>query len=103
MDHSFEVKRSADRATVFVTGEIDLETSPSLRRGLLDLAGEVQTVVVDCAGLEFIDSTGLAALLTAHKATQEAGGSFEIASAPAMLVKMIRIVGLEDVLVLTSD
>lgn len=101
MGFSSEVDRSADRAVVHLTGEVDLETSPNLRQTLLDLAADVSTLEADCAGLEFMDSTGLSSLLSAHKAMQEKAGTFVITQAPAMLVKMIRIVGLDRVLNIT--
>lgn len=103
MDLSYDITRRDDRVIVSLVGEVDLETSPGLRETLLELASETPVLVADCSRLTFIDSTGLAALLAAHKAMAERSGTFEIADPPGMLSKMISIVGLGDVFTLTSS
>lgn len=99
----YDVEREPDRVTVRLAGEVDLETSPDLREVLVGLGAETPVLEVECSGLSFIDSTGLSALLAAHKAMEERGGRFEVKDPPAMLRKMVSIVGLADVLTLTSS
>lgn len=101
MNLSLDVQRSADHTTVVVVGDVDIDTSEELRGTLIGLGDEGGLVVVDCSGLEFVDSTGLAALLAAHKAISAKGGSLQITKAPPMLVKLVRIVGLDGLLQMT--
>ncbi|MFG2167849.1 STAS domain-containing protein [Micromonospora chersina] len=64
-----------------VRGEIDMATSPQLREGLQRLvdAGDRQ-VVVDLAGVGFMDSSGLGALVVMFKALRDVGGRLCVAA-----------------------
>lgn len=64
-----------------VRGELDLATSPQLREGLQRLvdAGDRQ-VVVDLAGVGFMDSSGLGALVVMFKALRDVGGRLCLAA-----------------------
>jgi anti-sigma B factor antagonist len=97
MELSIEVTREGNDATVTLAGELDLSTAPDLQDALADLTGEPRTVVVDLSGLEFCDSTGLAALLGAHKTLSDYGGTLELLAPNPMLVNLVRITGLDDV------
>jgi anti-sigma B factor antagonist len=59
----------ADPAPVLVvSGELDVYEAPAFRAELLSIIDEGhRRVVVDCAGMAFIDSAGLAALVDAQR------------------------------------
>lgn len=103
MDLSLDVQRFDDRSEVVVVGEVDLTTADELKQALTDAADGVDVVVADLAGLQFLDSTGLSALLAVHKMMRDRGGRLELRDCPAMLVKMVGIVGLDDVFVMTRS
>jgi anti-sigma B factor antagonist len=103
MDLSLDVQRGEDSATVVVTGEVDLNTSEELKQTLVGLGEEYDVVTADLSALEFIDSTGLSALLAAHKTLNRKGGRLELRRPPRMLVKMVDVVGLDDVLLLLPE
>jgi anti-sigma B factor antagonist len=103
MDLSLDVQRGEDSATVVVVGEVDLNTSEELKQTLVGLAEEYDVVSADLSRLEFIDSTGLSALLAAHKTLSRKGGRLELRRPPRMLVKMVDVVGLDDVLLLLPE
>jgi anti-sigma B factor antagonist len=94
---SIDVRREGDDAVVLLAGELDISTSPDLQDALADLTGEARRVTVDLAELEFMDSTGLAALLGAHKALQERGGTLELRHPSKMVIGLVQITGLDDV------
>ncbi len=54
-------------------------------------------MVVDLSDLEFCDSTGLAALLGAHKTLNDNGGTLELVAPNPMMVNLVKITGLDDV------
>jgi len=54
-------------------GEIDIDTAPQLRVDLKRAIARGSHLLIDCAGLRFIDSSGIAVLLEAH-AELEADG-----------------------------
>ncbi len=77
-DLLFRVGTHADAGgtTVTVAGEIDVATSPALRRELHDaLDNGASRVVVDLSGTTFIDSSGLGVLVGALKRVREINGN----------------------------
>lgn len=66
----FEIALERDLAGVRVriVGELDLATAPELDRRIEELAGREQgRLLLDLGGVEFIDSSGLAAIIRAHQ------------------------------------
>jgi anti-sigma B factor antagonist len=62
-----------------VTGEIDIATSPRLIAALNEAGTDSSdSVVVDLAGVEFMDSTGLALLVRAHPRLRGRGRGFAV-------------------------
>jgi anti-sigma B factor antagonist len=65
------IEGDPDAQTLRVTGELDLVTAPLLRTELDARRNGAARVVLDLAGVEYLDSTGLVLLL---EATREAQG-----------------------------
>jgi anti-sigma B factor antagonist len=87
--------RSDSRAVLSLEGEMDLATSPALRQHLLDLRDDgVSQVVVDLSELQFIDSTGLGALVAAVKRYREHGGDIVLRKPTASVGRVLEIAGL---------
>jgi anti-sigma B factor antagonist len=88
-----------DRIVVSVRGEVDLYTVPRLQRELAGAlaAGQPVRLVVDLSGVEFCDSTGVNALLAAHRQAREAGGDLELAGPRPAVRKILQVTGLESV------
>ncbi len=97
MELTINVKREGDDAVVHLAGELDINTSPDLQETLAPLCDAPRRVAVDLSDLEFIDSTGLAALLGAHKALNDQGGTLELRHPSKMVVGLVQITGLDDV------
>ena len=54
--------------TLFVGGEIDLQTAPALEQALLDAErARPRRIVLDLGGVGFMDSTGIHQLLASHE------------------------------------
>lgn len=66
-------------ATVRVEGRLDALTAPGLREqfGFL-LDDDVTRITVDLSDVPFVDSAGLAALISAMKSARTAGGDVEL-------------------------
>ncbi len=95
---ALNVETGDQRATVQVTGEVDLETSAALRSALLDLANDgAQLVTVDLAETDFIDSTGLHALVVAMKQLREHGGDLVLRSPSRNAARVLELSGLATV------
>ena len=79
-------------------GSLDIATSPTLRVALMDAADRgVHDIVVDLTHLEFLDSTGLGALIGAHKRAAEHDGSVRLVAHEGQILRLLRITGLLDV------
>jgi anti-anti-sigma factor len=79
-------------------GSLDIATSPSLRAALMEAAEhEAHAIVVDLTDLEFLDSTGLGALIGAHKRAAEMNGSVRLVAHEGQILRLLRITGLLDI------
>ena len=94
---SFEVEtRSADGATVLkVAGSVDAVTAPRLSEALqAAVAGGEPRVVVDLAGVTYVSSAGLRAILSGVKAARTAGGDLAVAAAQPQVREVFELAGL---------
>jgi len=68
--------RHLDKITIFdITGDIDLATSPELRKALLRELRELRMprVVLNLKSVRYIDSSGVASLVEGLKASRDIG------------------------------
>ena len=73
------VARNLDKIAIFdISGDIDLATSPELRKALLREFRELKTprVVLNLTAVRYIDSSGVASLVEGLKASRDAGSRF---------------------------
>jgi anti-sigma B factor antagonist len=97
-DLGLAVSTDASRTVVTVTGEIDLATQGQLRTTLNDLvvAGHVD-LVLDLSGVDFVDSTGLGALIGTRRRVHAFHGSLALVIPNEAVMKVFTITGLEKV------
>lgn len=86
-------------AVIAVEGEIDLTAAPRLREALISSVVEGhQRVVVDLTATEFLDSTGLGALVAGLKRIRAHGGDMRVVCTSARVCKVFEITSLDKVL-----
>lgn len=71
--------RHLDKITIFdISGDIDLATSPELRKPLLRELRELRTprVILNLKAVRYIDSSGVASLVEGLKASRDVGSRF---------------------------
>jgi anti-anti-sigma factor len=103
-DPLFKVRYESREGGVVViaSGEIDLASSPELRKALLDQ--QASTVVLDLRAVTFIDSSGLGVIVGQQKRAREAGNSFAVVTAGASAVeRILELSGLVKVLDIIGD
>lgn len=86
--------------SVSVSGEVDSATAPGLRGCLLEVLERpgATTVEVDLRGVTFLDSAGLSALATAHRAAVAAGRELRVrCGTTRAVVRPLQITGLWDI------
>lgn len=93
----FEVHLSdgSDPLTVAATGELDAASATTLAEALTGASDQAGSVVLDLAGVTFIDSSGLRVIASEHVAATEAGRSLRIVGASERVRRIFEMTGLE--------
>jgi anti-sigma B factor antagonist len=78
-----------------ITGEIDISTVARLRERLYELADNGGTLIVDLNRVEFIDSTGLGALVGTARRIAEHGGSLYAVCAQPQPRRLLWVTGVD--------
>ena len=83
-------------AVVSVSGELDVSTADELAHTLAEIADRhPRAVIVDLAGLDFIDSSGLTVLVRARQQLDAQGGTLWLSSPTPSVLRVLEIVGLD--------
>jgi anti-anti-sigma factor len=85
------VEGAGDELVLRLVGELDLASVPTLRSCLDNVAGEVRTVVLDCAELTFLDSTGIGLLIRCQRDLSDRGGSLVVRAPRSHVRKVLEI------------
>jgi len=87
-----------DWAVLALTGDADLASAVSLRASLTEATATTPSwLVLDLAGLDFIDSTGLGVLVGALRRVRAGGGDLRVAAAPPGIARVFSVTGLDRV------
>jgi anti-sigma B factor antagonist len=91
------VDHEGDAVRVRVAGELDLFREGALRAAVTAVldAGDLGSLVLDVCGLQFLDSSGLRALLVCRDRTKEAGAEFRLAVAPGPVTRLLAVAGVQ--------
>lgn len=93
------VTPGADYAVIRPEGRLTATTVPQLRKAVDELVGGGSPrIVVDLGGTEFVDSSGLGALIGGLKSARLAGGDLRIAATTESVRKVLRLTNLDRVL-----
>ena len=98
---SVRIDRDASHPVVSLAGELDLSTIPQLERQLIQQARSRPRMVVDMKALTFIDSSGIALLLRAHRATED--GIQTVVAEGSQVERVLRLAGIDQVLPMFGD
>jgi anti-anti-sigma factor len=92
-----DVSSEGERVVLRLDGELDLASVPTLEQAVegapLDSATEV---VLDLRGLEFIDSTGLRALLLQEERSAERGQAFALVRGPEQVQRLMNMTRVDE-------
>ncbi|MEK0098005.1 STAS domain-containing protein [Streptomyces sp. NPDC056002] len=98
------IRDAATGPVLEITGDLDHETAPELRKAVEALTlAQGQLLVLDLAGLDFCDSSGISALLSARSLAMKQGGGTALAAVPANTTRILGIVGLDQVFTIHPD
>ncbi len=92
-----EIRAEAERVVVELSGELDLASAPTLQRAL---EGEelrnAPMIVLDLQKLQFLDSTGLRVLLSAHELSSGRGQAFAITRGSPQVQRLLSITRVDE-------
>ncbi|MEU2424975.1 STAS domain-containing protein [Streptomyces sp. NPDC007851] len=105
MSHLNITVRDATTGPVLgVLGELDHITAARLRDRVAELTLRPgQRLVLDLAGMEFCDSSGITALIAARNHAQAARADIALAAVPARTLRVLRMVGLDQIFAILPD
>jgi anti-sigma B factor antagonist len=102
--HLQTIGPTGDCAVLQVTGEVDVYTAPILRQQILELAAKGAVhLIADLSRVDFLDSTGLGALVGGLKRLREAGGSLVLVISTPRILRIFQITGLTKALAVQSS
>jgi anti-anti-sigma factor len=90
--------RDGNTATVAAAGEIDLSTVDELRSAVTGAADDVQELLLDLTGIEFIDSAGLGGLLELRSTLRRRNVTLQISADDGPVRQAMEITGLSELL-----
>jgi anti-sigma B factor antagonist len=92
-----EVHRNGAAAVVSVRGELDLASGSELEAELDQLTGpDIQLVVIDLRGLDFMDSTGLSILVRAHQRLASEGCEMGLVRGSQQVQRLLDLTGVAE-------
>lgn len=86
-----------DHVVVMLSGELDVADAAAIAAALAMVAASAPEIIVDLAGLEFIDSSGVAALAQGRKLARHAGGDLLLAAPRREVLRILTLTRLIDV------
>ena len=88
---------SGSRHTLRLSGALDMASATGLNEALLRLSADgTQAITLDLTNLEFMDSTGLYAILSAKELCQRHEYEFSLIQGPASIRRLFEVTGLLD-------
>jgi anti-sigma B factor antagonist len=82
---------------VALRGALDVADAVSVAAALAAVAARERDIIIDLAGLEFIDSSGVAALVRGRRQARDAGGELLLAAPQQQVLRILTLTRLIDV------
>src|SRR5262245_13332483 len=87
-----------------IRGEVDLASANELQDDLLAVVNSTtDDLVVDCDGLEFVDSTGIAVFVHTQRVLELQGRRFRVVNLSGMARRAFELLGLRELLAIADE
>jgi anti-sigma B factor antagonist len=98
-----ETRHEARATVITLSGELDLATSPTLECELDRVqSSEVGLVMLDLRGLEFMDCSGLAVVVSAHARAAKASGPLALVNVSQQIQRLMQLTGVAEQLTIAN-
>ena len=101
--HAPDVPTSPEVGVVRLPVEVDLQTAPAVRDDLMASLNRCAHLVVDASGVEFMDSSGVNALLRAKERADRLEGTLHVVATNRAVVRVLALTQLTRVLGVVPD
>ena len=95
MNH--DLREQGNAVVVSFEGDIDLESSRTARQVLLDAGGRGKALLVDLAGVSYIDSSGVASLVEALQNAKKNGQPLALVSVSEEALRVLKLARLDKI------
>lgn len=93
-----EVGTYKNAQVIALSGDVDMYSSPTLRKTLMQLIGKKATpLLVDFKDVAYIDSSGIATFVEGLKGMRSYGGSFRFVAVPERVMEIFNFSKLDKI------
>lgn len=93
--------QSGEPPLIVVVGEVNYESAQDIKQAFEELLRDgASRIVMDCNSVDFVDSSGIGAIVDWAKKLKKAGGELTLRSATRQLVHALRISGFSDQMII---
>lgn len=97
-----EIKKNEKEITIEVAGRLDTITAPVLEKTICENVYNMEILILDFKGLEYISSAGLRVLLNAQKKMQIIG-SMKLINVCEEVMEIFEMTGFADILAIEKN
>jgi anti-anti-sigma factor len=95
---SFERRERHGHSALVVSGQIDMANAPTFRQELIAVAAEAHSpALVDLSAVTFLDSSGISALINAHRSLEDPDVSPVLLHRSPMCLRVLEITGVDKI------
>jgi anti-sigma B factor antagonist len=94
---NIKMTKQGNELLTVLEGRLDTMTAPQLEAELSKSLPEAESLVLDCAGLEYISSAGLRVLLSAQKVMNKQG-DMKVTNVNETIREIFEVTGFSDIL-----
>ena len=94
---TIEIKKNVNETIIEVVGRLDTITAPALDKTIGENISEIQNLVLDFKGLEYISSAGLRVILSTQK-KMKLKGNMKLVGVCEEVMEVLEMTGFADIL-----
>tara|TARA_B100001250_G_C19081275_1_gene478639 strand:- start:94 stop:393 length:300 start_codon:yes stop_codon:yes gene_type:complete len=97
---TYKITRDGDIATIYLTGEIDMDVTEKAKEFIMPVIEEKKEVHLNLKDVEYMDSSGISVLIESHQKAMELGTRVVLKEISKSVLKVIMMAKLEQILIL---
>jgi anti-sigma B factor antagonist len=94
---AYQVRSEGDTTIVALSGDVDLDNSPHVRKILLESVSGKRGVLVEMSEVSYIDSSGIASLVEAYQSARRDSTPFALVAVSDSAMRVLELARLDRV------